>query len=488
MADLYKLEWMHSIKTIQDGLSADLNKFAFLDTIVVCQDGLMSHNKLLLGLMFPELSKVTIFDLPQEQTLIMPDYTVSELQSRISDLLPEAEIGSSESVGEDEIAPVKSPENFDSFLETDVDLGGRGARRGRGRPPLTNRMPSRFTCDYCNKGFFYRSMLTAHEKLHTGGSRETCELCGAEYSTRQNLKNHMIKQHGEDSFTPRKRGRPPLDPDRRAAFLQSSSMVNNQSGVPHPLRPHYRGRGRPPLMTKHAGLTHYDNYSALVRLSQDSFPDNDDMSAESFMEQKMEDDLEEGGQRHLNFEKEKEPIQSSSELNSKETEDIKPDISQLVDNNQHARNNMNNRITDSNTNTNFQESAMTNSFNNPGQMNDSFTSNPSMYPGVNFQQNFQQLQQHLLQQQQNQQSTSQQQNFYPHESQMSGNSNSFSENSNQEQEYQIELKDVQKLSILTKPELVSICKRNNISVTGEKQALAARILRKLGKIFDDETS
>ena len=48
------------------------------------------------------------------------------------------------------------------------------------------------------------------------------------------------------------------------------------------------------------------------------------------------------------------------------------------------------------------------------------------------------------------------------------------------------MKDVQKLSILTKPELVSICKRNNISVTGEKQALAARILRKLGKIFDDD--
>ena len=48
------------------------------------------------------------------------------------------------------------------------------------------------------------------------------------------------------------------------------------------------------------------------------------------------------------------------------------------------------------------------------------------------------------------------------------------------------MKDVQKLSILTKPELVNICKRNNLSVTGEKQALAARILRKVGKIFDDE--
>ena len=50
------------------------------------------------------------------------------------------------------------------------------------------------------------------------------------------------------------------------------------------------------------------------------------------------------------------------------------------------------------------------------------------------------------------------------------------------------MKDVQKLSILTKPELVNICKRNNLSVTGEKQALAARILRKVGKIFDDEES
>jgi len=46
--------------------------------------------------------------------------------------------------------------------------------------------------------------------------------------------------------------------------------------------------------------------------------------------------------------------------------------------------------------------------------------------------------------------------------------------------------DVERLSILTKGELMAICKRNNISATGEKQALAARILRKLGNIFQDE--
>merc|ERR1711973_936935 len=133
----------------------------------------------------------------------------------------------------------------------------------------------------------------------------------------------------------------------------------------------------------------------------------------------------EEGQRNdiCDKDKDRENIQSSIEANSKETEDIKPDISQLVDNNQHD---LNNRSAESNINTNLQEAAMTNSFNNPGQMNNSFSSNSSMYPGINFQQ----LQQHYLQQQST--SQQQQQNFYPHESQMSANSNSLTENSNQE--------------------------------------------------------
>ena len=48
--------------------------------------------------------------------------------------------------------------------------------------------------------------------------------------------------------------------------------------------------------------------------------------------------------------------------------------------------------------------------------------------------------------------------------------------------------EVDKLSILSKQELVAICQRNQISVTGEKRALAARILRKLGPLFGDEST
>jgi hypothetical protein len=45
---------------------------------------------------------------------------------------------------------------------------------------------------------------------------------------------------------------------------------------------------------------------------------------------------------------------------------------------------------------------------------------------------------------------------------------------------------VEKLSILSRTELVTICHRNSIAVTGEKRALAARILRKLGPVFGEE--
>ena len=236
MTDLYKLEWIHSIKTIQRGMSQSLNKDAFMDTILVCQDGIVTHNKLVLGLIFPELRHIPVFEQPFEQTLIMPEWAVAEVQNLISQLFPDSDLTSA-GLKEDDIEASVN-DNFEHFLETEtviqnVDSSPRafGMRRGRGRPPLSNtaRMPPRFTCDYCHKGFFYRSMLTAHEKLHTGGSRETCELCGAEYSTRQNLKNHMIKHHGEDSFTTRKRGRPPLDPERQASMISSAPASVAQS-------------------------------------------------------------------------------------------------------------------------------------------------------------------------------------------------------------------------------------------------------------------
>ena len=429
MTDLYKLEWIHSIKTIQNGMSQSLNKDSFMDTIMVCQDGVVTHNKLVLGLIFPELCQIPVFDQPLEQTLIMPDWSVAEVQSLIFQLFPDSD-PTVAGLKEDDIETSVN-DNFEHFLETDtiiqdsLDTSPRtfGMRRGRGRPPLSNtaRMPPRFTCDYCHKGFFYRSMLTAHEKLHTGGSRETCELCGAEYSTRQNLKNHMIKHHGEDSFTPRKRGRPPLDPERRAAMLTSSQVV----------RPGYRGRGRPPLMTKHRGLTHFESYS---RASAES----EDLSAESFMEQKLEDgdsEIEEEKNldairetsRALEMVRAAELEKDSTETNAvEEMEDIKPDISSEDFTSQNTAGSITTPVVSSDSRQSFHP---TPELNNSFQPNQPF----GALSGAN---SLQQLQQQLHSPQEQQQIQNTSQHFYSNESQ-SSNHNNISSPESSEREYQV---------------------------------------------------
>jgi len=93
-----------------------------------------------------------------------------------------------------------------------------------GRPPLSNNrldMPIRFHCDYCSKGFYYNSMLTQHRKTHiSGATRETCPECGLEYATRQVLKSHMIKTHGNGSFVSRPRGRPPRSGRYHRGFVR----------------------------------------------------------------------------------------------------------------------------------------------------------------------------------------------------------------------------------------------------------------------------
>ena len=78
--DVYKLEWTRSRTTIQAGVASIMQKDAFMDTIVVCNDGAVTHNKLTLGLVLPDLHQVSVFDLPVEHTILMPDHSVFEVQ------------------------------------------------------------------------------------------------------------------------------------------------------------------------------------------------------------------------------------------------------------------------------------------------------------------------------------------------------------------------------------------------------------------------
>lgn len=237
---------------------------------------------------------------------------------------------------------------------------------------------------------------------------------------------------------------------------------------------------------------------------------SDDLSAETFMEQKMDNESDE--ERDLEAIREQGKVNNSSsslpvprEIEKDEPEDVKPDINSLNTSNTDATNTERSEDHEhSPSNTTASSNSYNNSHNSfqvPGQQQlynqqqQSYNSygslNTQFYNSMQMQQQLMLQQMHQQQQQQQnvqQQSTSHN-NFYggsESRPDVTSYPQSQAQESQPQKEYKVEMKDVQKLSILTKPELVNICKRNNLSVTGEKQALAARILRKVGKIFDDE--
>ena len=54
----------------------------------------------------------------------------------------------------------------------------------------------RFTCTFCGKGFYYRSFMLNHQRLHTGEFKEcVCDLCGAVYKSVQVLNRHVRNAH-----------------------------------------------------------------------------------------------------------------------------------------------------------------------------------------------------------------------------------------------------------------------------------------------------
>ena len=99
MSDRVKLDWTRSTKTIMTGIEESLHREMFQDTMVICRDGIVSHNKLTLGLLLPELATVSVFCLPVEHTILLPDYSLAELQSRIAEIFSVVKLSPGANIG-----------------------------------------------------------------------------------------------------------------------------------------------------------------------------------------------------------------------------------------------------------------------------------------------------------------------------------------------------------------------------------------------------
>ena len=62
---------------------------------------------------------------------------------------------------------------------------------------LYRRYSGTYVCQYCNKTFFRLFSLQRHEQVHTGVKPCFCKECGKGFSEPRNLRQHIIRYHGE---------------------------------------------------------------------------------------------------------------------------------------------------------------------------------------------------------------------------------------------------------------------------------------------------
>jgi len=127
---------------------------SYWDTVLVCSDGNLIHNKLTVGLLFPHLLEASAFSFPVQTTLLLPDFTVREISQTLKDL-----IGASAG---DKLQDMRSlpttsapPSIPQQFQQKDMDL------------MLMERGVKTFKCGFCDQSFSHLDELVRHKKVHT---------------------------------------------------------------------------------------------------------------------------------------------------------------------------------------------------------------------------------------------------------------------------------------------------------------------------------
>ncbi|XP_035786402.1 zinc finger protein 135-like [Anopheles albimanus] len=74
-------------------------------------------------------------------------------------------------------------------------------------------------CQYCNKGFHFKSARQRHELIHTGAKPYVCDICNRRFSQKVNLRSHMMIHSGKKRIKPHVCGQCDASFDRLSSLL-----------------------------------------------------------------------------------------------------------------------------------------------------------------------------------------------------------------------------------------------------------------------------
>jgi KRAB domain-containing zinc finger protein len=61
---------------------------------------------------------------------------------------------------------------------------------------MVHRREGMYKCSFCERTFRYASLLTMHERVHTGVRPHACSVCGATFAREYSLTIHMRRHTG----------------------------------------------------------------------------------------------------------------------------------------------------------------------------------------------------------------------------------------------------------------------------------------------------
>lgn len=196
------------------------------DTQVYCSDGeLIQLPKLTVGLVFPELDSCQQFNFFPQNSIILPDYSSSDVRNIFFELLlrdnyaeepvelihnvtqglpgdiqqEEDEEGETVDRFYDELLSEQLPDLLLKETKSEIDtVSERCKKKSYKGEIFPGDYP--YKCSFCDKRFKQVGHVNHHERKHTGNKKHECELCKKRFNQKCHLVDHMRLHTGERPF------------------------------------------------------------------------------------------------------------------------------------------------------------------------------------------------------------------------------------------------------------------------------------------------
>lgn len=189
--------------TINTCIRSLLSSRTFHDLDLVCVDGTLSYPKLLAGLVFPSLSTCNILKFPSHHTLLLPDFTVTDVMKIVETVLgfsldsyhvPDHEFGNNE------VSEFEDSNDLSKFLHVEAFEGEVPSPGYESDEEFSPDKP--LICKICYATFKTRSGWKNHKVTHQKFRTKefACYICYRRFYWDKDCRRHIKNIHGEENY------------------------------------------------------------------------------------------------------------------------------------------------------------------------------------------------------------------------------------------------------------------------------------------------